>query len=880
MGSTRQIDVRVEIDGLVVAVEAEVGSRPGAWRDAQNRLDQTVSGELSVDAAVAVCYPPGSLIASLTPDSEIEWAILPDREFSFGRVRDLADAMKRLPEDQGDPERQARILESALKLATSRLTDRQRRDLAAALNLPSFQKVNGRTRDTTVAAATRGLLVIAAAAMFHCRLDDYLGDACPTVDNRTINSDNPTGEPYTGTWPPLKLQMCYESSDVVGSLFDAWQMILAVDYRPIFEAACVALLAPTQNSRWSSGVRAVVGASLRVSRAASASRHDLLGRIFHRLLDSARFDGSYYTSTSAAVILAGLAIPDADLSQGQGFTALRVIDPACGTGTLLMAAAERLCDLRGPESTAADATLLIEDIIWGIDVNTTACHMAATTLGLLSSSTSFRKMNIYMMPLAFDGAQARVGSLELLAAPESRLAGQMYLTIGWSAGRQVDTGVAVEINPNSFDLVIMNPPYTRDSLRHDQFSAEEERMLKAREKELMRGRHGHGSSSGTMFADLGEHLCSLEDGAVYAFVAPSAMSASASAVKVRELLAAWFHVEWVIYSHDPQRTCFSENTDISEILVVCRRHSADPSERPPTKFACLLTNPVQVTQASAITSMLRAGTIAPEVGDVTEWPAVNMVQGEWLALGLRSAYLRELSSRLRSTCVTLGQVALVGPAGQRIRDVYRKERHSDAEGRRALWHNDTGKCSTLRMDTDVYLHVKEGERSRRLADRYWAQRSHLLLAVSPRLTTARVVAVWVPVPTVGSHWVPVRPDPAKLENDYAGVWEKAMCVWFNSTPGILSVVATSSPRIMERPYLSLNAMRRLPVPELTADQAQEFALVFDRVGLSEVYPLSAIHSDRVRRDLDNAVASVLRLTTPEEAAMARAELAREPAVTG
>ena len=34
------------------------------------------------------------------------------------------------------------------------------------------------------------------------------------------------------------------------------------------------------------------------------------------------------------------------------------------------------------------------------------------------------------------------------------------------------------------DLVIMNPPFTRDSLRHDQFSREDEKKLKAREKEL------------------------------------------------------------------------------------------------------------------------------------------------------------------------------------------------------------------------------------------------------------------------------------------------------------------------------------------------------------------------------------------------------------
>ena len=785
-----------------------------------------------------------------------------------------------IPEDQGDPGRQAKVLEAALKQATDRLISRQRQDLAEELNLPVAQTVNRRRRDTSIAAATRGLLVIAAAAMFHCRLDDYLAGIRPIVDDRTLSSDNPEGDPYTGEWPPPKLPECHASGDVVGSLHDAWQMILAVDYRPIFETACVALRAPAQNPRWSKSVKSVVGAALRVSRAASGSRHDLLGRIFHRLLDSARYDGSYYTSTSAAVMLAGLAIRDSDLPEGTRLASFRIIDPACGTGTLLMAAAERIRDIRGSGSAVVDPTTLIEETIWGIDVNTTACHMAATTLGLLSPNTSFRKMNIHMMPLGVVGTQARVGSLELLAAPVSRVAGQMYLAVGWSAGRQVDSGIEVEVNPNSFDLVIMNPPYTRDSLRHDQFSDTEEKKLKDREKELMAGRHGHGSSSGTMFADLGEHLCSLDDGAVYAFVAPSAMSASPSAAKVRELLAEWFHIEWVVYSHDPRRTCFSENTDIAEMLVVCRRHPADPPERPPTKFACLLTNPVQVTQATAITGMLRAGTMIPEVGDITEWPAAKMLKGEWLPLGIRSAYLRELSARSGSTCQTLGEIALVGPAGQRIRDVYTREVLSDTVGRRALWHNDTAVTCPLRAETDVYIHAKDGERNSRLADSYWGQRSRLLLAVSPRLTTARVIAVWVPTPTVGSHWVPVRPDPDTMEYEYDERWEKAMCVWFNSTPGILSIVATSSPRVITRPYLSLDAMRRLPAPQLTPNQAEELALTFDHYASVEMYPLTAADSDQVRRHLDDAVVSVLRLVTPEDVAAARTALTIEPAVTG
>ena len=406
-GSSKQIDVRVEVGRLIVAVEAEVDSRSGALSDSQARLDQAEAGEVAVDVAVAVSYPPGLQRDAFVEATPFEWTVLPSEEFTKGTVAELVASLKRIPEDYGDPEEQARLLDQALDLAAERLSAAQTRELAKAMDLPEG-----------AAAAKRALLVVAAAAMFHTRLDAYLPEARPQLDGRTITPENPVGDPFAGDWPPAKLQDCVTADDVVGSLYEAWQLILAVDYRPIFEAACRALHAPTQDAAWDRSVRAVTGVALRVSRSAASARHDLLGRIFHRLLNTARYDGSFYTSTSAAVLLAGLAIGEDDLPED--LTNLKIVDPACGTGTLLMAAAERIRDLRDPEPNRqqTDAAALIEETLWGLDVNVTACHMAATTLGLLSPSVAFRHMNIHLMPLEVIDLGVRketlVGSLELL----------------------------------------------------------------------------------------------------------------------------------------------------------------------------------------------------------------------------------------------------------------------------------------------------------------------------------------------------------------------------------------------------------------------------------------------------------------------------------
>ena len=53
------------------------------------------------------------------------------------------------------------------------------------------------------------------------------------------------------------------------------------------------------------------------------------------------------------------------------------------------------------------------------------------------------------------------------------------------------------------DLVIMNPPFTRDSLRHDQFDAATERKIKDREKTLFANKPVHLSSNGNAFLVAG-----------------------------------------------------------------------------------------------------------------------------------------------------------------------------------------------------------------------------------------------------------------------------------------------------------------------------------------------------------------------------------------
>ena len=870
LGSLKQIDVEVSHEMARVAIEAEIANKNGAFVDASTRQDQARAKELHLDNVIALCYPKGLREIDFNVNTEVAWSVLPATtlddaalpSWTSGTIWHLAGVVRRCRrEGQQTPDEIAGELDVALSQSVEWLSEEQRSDLARLVGSDVSNSVKFK-------AAKRAMLIVVAACMFQARLESRLPSKQPTLSAWT-------GEPFHGSWPPQRLQECLGSKDteLLTNLMASWRAILAVDYRPIFEAAYRTLEAPSQNYSLVKAVQWVAKSASRISQSAVGMRHDLMGSIFHRLIESARYDGSYYTNTSSAILLAGLAIRRDDLPKE--LKDYSIIDPACGTGTLLMAAAERIRDLRPKTKARADATTLIEEVLTGLDVNMTACHMAATTLGLLSPSTTFNHMNIRLMPLGVDeNNNAKVGSLELLGVEPGTP--RLDLGIDWASGSHIDTDEQEEIAANSHQLVIMNPPYTRDSLRHDQFSPKIERQLKVAERQLTHKRAGHGSSSGTMFVDLGEHLTSLEDGSTLAFVYPASGAAAPSNRAARKLLAEWFHLDWIVASHDLKRTRFSESTQISEILVIARRQPSS-KDKPNTKFLILRNNPSEPSYAASLVAALENDSLPAEIGTLEEWPVALVQRGIWRPLSLTSAHLvhihRQIETQNLFRGVCLGELAQIGPDGRGVRGAFFKGLVADKHGRRALWHNDTRATQSLAAKTDTYIHAKPGKEPQ--SANLWRHKSRLMIAVSPRLNTARVNSVRVEAPSLGSLWVPVRFK--SLSGESAEDSERALCAFLNSTLGWISMIAVASPKVLSRPAISLDALRRVIVPSLNESTRTKLAALYDKYADSPMQALRHAADDPTRAALDVDIASVLELDH-ELVANARRELANEPSV--
>lgn len=874
----RRLDVEIKIGPALIAIEAEQGhsnaKKVAAIRDADARLQQELA-----QCAIAVCYPDGTGEKSL-PSSQLLWTVRDPAApspsaaiWNCGNLEQLVSVIRLTPAQLGDPDSVAAALSSSLDGAVARLSESQKQALAQALDLPDSTR--GSTARTWDTAAKRALLVIATAVMFHARLDGYLRELKPEHDNRTDSQ-----QPFEDIWPPAMAQQCTIAADPIREFGDAWNLILALDYKPIFETGRAALYSCPNDPAFAAAVRDSARAALAVVRTIAGLRHDLLGRIFHSVLDTARYDGSYYTTTAAATILATLAIDEemCDWSDPEAISRLRIVDPACGTGTLLMAAAERIRNL-APQLTADEkvAAALIEQVLSGYDINLTATHMAATTLGLLSPTTRFQTMKIGRAFLGVDDlGKAFLGSLEFL----DRRPWLLPWPEAVQAVSHIDTGEQItEMEPA--DLVIMNPPFTPDRLRHDQFTREEELAMKAREKELFASEPAHLSGNSSPFLVLAEHVSKTDSGRIGAIL-PLVTATNVSLLAIRKFLANRYYIETLVTSHDPERIYFSENSTIGEMLLTCRRWPSDKGPKPPTCVVNLAVNPTTPSEAVSVAHSISSGTVpALGIGSIQEWPEEKILDGDWGAVQFLSPFLCAtfvtLKERGLLPLVQLGTISEVGPDGRRIRDAFTRSAMPDAKGRISLWKHDTKRELKMATTWDTHISVKRSKVH--LADSYWQQRSTFLLPQRFRLNTVRTTAVRLDAPAIGSAWTQCRLAGEKSEVE---TLEKALCVYLNSSIGILALLGNRSNKTPAYPRFSLDDLRKLLVPEfptIGGRAANELAMTYETHAQDILLPLPQMDECPIRSLLDDAIIDALDLDE-ELIASIRRSLAAEPSITG
>lgn len=668
----------------------------------------------------------------------------------------------------------------------------------------------------------------------------------------------------------------------------AWESILEKDYAPVFQPALAVLAALSESKAVYGAIRSVAECANRVADSLSDFGFDHAGPLYHRILGSAKSDGAFYTNNLSAVMLARLAFPDdgVDWSDPQAVANLRIMDPACGTGTLLMAALQTIKEkvTAGNEAAVSDQNALhkrlVEDVLCGLDINQHAVQLAACNMTLGAPTVDYERMNLVTMPHGPQGDGApKAGSLEILLTAEDA----QDLRVMTAPKRSLETLDAEQVNESAeirfplhdLDVVIMNPPFTDNEKRGRKFGEDVVKRMQQHELDIRNAVQKRDPAAGsvittnsisTFFTPLAEKVLAAENGTL-AKVMPVTGCTGAGGIAERRFLAERFHVESIVTSHDPRRIAFSENTGIHECLLVCRRPSA--GARPPTMFVSLRRMPASVEEAVAATDAIAGGNTG-DWGEACPWPADRVRDGDWSPAQWYDAELADIVWGLEhhQDLVSAGSTVTTGAARQTAQDSWK--RSGDVDGSLPVKVFDTVSADVRQTMLDVAEQpVVPGGRRAHLHERVLASRGHLLLSSRFDTVAGRVTALWSEEATFGFGWMPVTgPDRT---------YEQALCAWLNSTPGRLLLLNRRAKKLTYLKW-SVKHLESVPSPRHGTAGAAALARAWEETCRSALLPMRQAQECPVRRIIDQAAATALGID-PDDVAAWRARLAAEPTVT-
>ena len=301
--------------------------------------------------------------------------------------------------------------------------------------------------------------------------------------------------------------------------------------------------------------------------------HDLAGRFFHDLIpfEVRKVLAAFYTHPNAADLLASLAINSWDQT---------IIDPACGSGTLLVASYKRKLQLYESSHGLKNLNLVhkqfIENDLTGIDIMPFAAHISAINLTMQNIEEQTNTIRI-----------ATQDSLELAPILELR----KFLTHGiifnpytteiqrtldeveYAKTKKIKGAVSGKGRGSSFtikpvDIVIMNPPFS------DREKMPEE-MRKKINNSILSRICGNQVNLWGYFLSLADKL--LKPRGIIAAVIPISISRSNSTEKIRKFIINEYHIRIIV--KPIYNIAFSEKSSFRDVLLIAeKRYKSDKTD--------------------------------------------------------------------------------------------------------------------------------------------------------------------------------------------------------------------------------------------------------------------------------------------------------------
>jgi len=688
---------------------------------------------------------------------------------------------------------------------------------------------------------------------------------------------------YAYTKSDKELKPLKELKKAKGSQFaleKSTEDILGINYEPIFETTEQILKCLPSMSRI---LDSFIDLAVKIASKKSLLRRDIAGKIYHKIVGDWSIRkglATYYTQIPAAYLLMYLAKPELS----------RICDFSCGSGTLVTATysitrlqygtslLKKGVD-KDPKEIDEEFHKSFVELCYCFDVLKYATQITAINLAMHSPETPLEesKSNIRALPLGFRKGNKRITSLGSLewARITPRL-DQIFK-------EATRVGVTKEeeeklVNLEHFDLITMNPPFARATgrggrkggglfgfigdeqirepviedyrkLREEirsylikqasKFLHNTDLNLLIKDKNFAPYRSIGQAGEGLLFLYLADKMLK-EDGKI-CFVLPKTLLSGISWFLARTLLASKYHIEYIVVSYDSENGYnFSESTSLSECLLVARK----TKEYGETKFVILLRKPKTSIEAIALANLI--GQIDGEEGYVETGESQAFVISvdrerllEYIDNWGRFVFLPNLTL-LKELKYILKGVIRIGNMEKKISitkldnlissigidrrqfgdnfEVIRKE----VPGSLKILHGggeDVRRKMKISPNVNV-LPKKNGKRLFKekagrllLPDRIWVDTAHVISLLSEE------------EPILANIFYAVK---LKEENENK---LKALCLWFNTTWGILTILANREETRGGWVSLKMSQWRLLPVLDvssLSEDKIKELADVFDK----------------------------------------------------
>jgi hypothetical protein len=705
----------------------------------------------------------------------------------------------------------------------------------------------------------------------------------------------------------------FSKSTVLGE----WRKILKVNYWPIFDIAQRILeVVPSGNSKSLIGCLASTAEKLVENRLMRS--HDLTGAVFQRVIADRKFLAAYYTTPASAALLIGLGIsPDKTPGNGawenaDGLKELKVADFACGTGTLISTAYQRIGQLH--EIAGGDAEALhpdmMADALIGCDVLPAAAHLTASMLSSAHPTVKYKQSSILTVAYGkqADGGMA-LGSLDLLIDQgELDIIATTAKALEGMGEKEMKTWR--ELPHAAFDLVVMNPPFTRATGQEGEkvgvhnpmfaaFSATEteQHLMGNRIKVLTKRTSYHGNAGeASAFLVLAQRKLKLEG--TLALVMPLSLMTGEAWEESRELLAKQYS-EIILVSiagGNDQDMSFSADTGMGECLVIGRKKYQTKNratfvvlkERPAyPMLGAVVARQIHQLRAGGKIHKVEDGPIggtpiyfgAEKIGQILDAPLLT--SGVWNLARISDLSLAQTAYQLtrekRCWLPTMEkskafgiEIKTVASIDAKIGPYHSDINYSNTDGSvrgpfeiepitpdgvptyPVLWAHDAVKEKTICFpgDSEGLPKTDEDEDAQKVIDQkvasVWASASHCHFNQNFRFTSQATGMQFTPRKTIGGR----AWTSIRLKS---AELEKALVLWGNTSLGLLLHWWHANKQQSGRGNIGVTALESLPIFDVTSlskKQLKKASKIFDEFAERELRPFFEIGKDQVRQELD------------------------------